>query len=950
MKIIQKNKWILILAIALIMGYLWFSQSIKINVNRDEMVIIEPTNDYYEAISVFEDADTDLDIVKKFTSSCDGEVLKQDCEITFNVKSEKDANYSLFFMYRPDNVIFNETSLALTVNNKVPYSQANDLLVMREFAYVEETFATDRMNNEFVGAQKIIDKDMYGSLMFRQAIGTQELIVPLSKGANAITLKVNSGQIQIKEAAFKAVNTVSNYESYQSLHEGEIIDQDAIVIEAQRVFSKNASEINVSSNNLPTFTPFDPNKRLINSVNSLSYLNNNNTVTYAIDIEQAGYYPITLRYMMPKKEKSTVFMDVLIDGKVPFAEFNMYPLGYSSQTNNYTFAYPVYLEAGSHEVSFRLNAYAYQTIDSELTNIRTQLNDIKITLIKITGNNFDRNRNWDIANFLPDLEADLIGLADKITHLQTALLSYNGGVQTQETLQLSLALTSLNKLIENPNEIITHFALLENLIGNVVKAQTLLTDQPISIDRIFVGSYDNLPKETASFYERLKISTTRLMNSFRNDQVAANPDEVVINVWVKRSQQYVDQMQKYVDTTFTANTGIKVNLSVTTDQSKITLAVASNTAPDGVMGIDSWYISDLALRGAVQDIRELEGANDAIKNAVPGALLQMISEDKLFGLPEVQDTYVLFYRTDILESLELDVPQTWNDVRDMMPTLQRYGMNFYSPLSGPESNKSWPGMAPFIMQNGAQIFSDDGMSVELDSQASVEAMTQMSELFTIYSMPLQVGEFYNAFREGSIPIGVSNLSTYVKLMTAAPEIANSWQIALLPGVANEEGDISRWTTGGSSALAIIESSKLKDETWAFFKWWLSDDVQTQFMLDMQMTYGNEYLWTSGNVNAFANMKIDSDHLDIMLEQLTWVQEVPRIPGGYFAEREYSNAWNRIVFNGTNVRLSIDSAVNTMNRELIRKMTEFGYINNGEVIRPYKVPKLEDIERWLSTNE
>lgn len=949
MKKIKHLKVILIILLMITVVFVWFSQAVKIRVDRDQIILTHPDNNYFQIVSNFENATTDLPVIDAFESTCNTEVLVQDCEISFNVYSSKDQNYELAMSYLPDQEILRETSLSMKINNELPYQWASDMLVKREFSYTSDEFATDRMGNQFVSEQKVVNREMTESLFFRQAVGTDAVLVPLKQGDNLITFKINTGQISLKSVQFKAVQDLINYEAFQTKNVGEIIEGGTIEIQGYQLTSKSASKINVNSVNSPTFEPFDANKRLINSVNSASYFENGDTVTYQFDVDQAGYYPVTLRYQNPKKEKSTVFLDVLVNGQIPFKEFEMYPLGYSSQTNNYTFEYPVYLQAGQNEISFRINALPYQVIDQQLNDIRQQLNDLKITLIKITGNNFDRNRNWEISNFLPELESDLTLLSEELVQLQTSLLSYNNNSQTQEVLQLSLAISALERLSQNPDDIVANFSVLENLIGNIVKAQTLLTDQPISIDRIFIGDYNNLDPENASLITRISVGITRFINSFNLSQKESE-HTAEINVWVKRSQQYVDQMQKYIDTNFTPKTGIKVNLAVTTDQSKITLAVASNTAPDGIMGIDSWYISDLALRGAVQDLRQMDGANDAIENAVPGALLQMIVEDQLFGLPEVQDTYVLFYRKDILESLGLDVPNTWDDVTAMLPTLQRYGMNFYTPLSGPESNKSWPGMAPFIMQNGAQVFSSDGMSVMLDTQESINAMTQMTEFFTIYSMPLQVGEFYNAFREGTTPIGVSNMSTYVKLMSAAPEIANNWDIALMPGIEQNDGTIARWSTGGSSALAIMNSSNNKDNTWEFFKWWLSDEVQTQFMFDMQMTYGNEYLWSSGNKNAFAQMPIDEDHLSVLVEQLSWVQEIPRIPGGYFAEREYSNAWNRIVFEGSNIRLAIDSSVTSMNRELRRKMAEFGYIVNGEVVKPYKVPTLQDIERWLSEDE
>jgi hypothetical protein len=64
------------------------------------------------------------------------------------------------------------------------------------------------------------------------------------------------------------------------------------------------------------------------------------------------------------------------------------------------------------------------------------------------------------------------------------------------------------------------------------------------------------------------------------------------------------------------------------------------------------------------------------------------------------------------------------------------------------------------------------------------------------------------------------------------------------------------------------------------------------------------------------------------------------------ERELSNAWTNIVFQGINPRQAIDEAVRISNREIIYKMAEFGYTLQGQILKPYLVPTIDNIDRWL----
>ena len=59
-----------------------------------------------------------------------------------------------------------------------------------------------------------------------------------------------------------------------------------------------------------------------------------------------------------------------------------------------------------------------------------------------------------------------------------------------------------------------------------------------------------------------------------------------------------------------------------------------------------------------------------------------------------------------------------------------------------------------------------------------------------------------------------------------------------------------------------------------------------------------------------------------------------MPGDYVLERELSNAWNKVVFNGVHPRIAIDDAKLIIDMELERKLQEFGYVDvNGNMIKP-----------------
>jgi ABC-type glycerol-3-phosphate transport system substrate-binding protein len=161
-----------------------------------------------------------------------------------------------------------------------------------------------------------------------------------------------------------------------------------------------------------------------------------------------------------------------------------------------------------------------------------------------------------------------------------------------------------------------------------------------------------------------------------------------------------------------------------------------------------------------------------------------------------------------------------------------------------------------------------------------------------------------------------------------------------------DGTQNRYATGSAQACIVFADTDQPEESWEFLKWWMSTETQIDFQQRLIMDYGLEYLWNSANVEAFGDSPIPEPDRAVILEQWKWLQEPAKLPGSYMQERELSNAWNKIVFDAVNPRVAIDSAVITINREITRKMEEFGYLASGVQVKEFRVPTLELVQGWI----
>ncbi|MFT4143926.1 MAG: extracellular solute-binding protein, partial [Mobilitalea sp.] len=518
---------------------------------------------------------------------------------------------------------------------------------------------------------------------------------------------------------------------------------------------------------------------------------------------------------------------------------------------------------------------------------------------------------------------------------------------------INIASTQLRSFAKDPSEMPERVAELSTSMNSITTQLANLLSQvnknKLGIDRIYL--YQNsaeLPKKVG-FFKNLFYSIKRFFTSFFDQTYStSNVNEDHIQVWVNYPRQYLEIMQKMIDEKFTPETGIYVDLSLMPDAKKLVLANAAGNAPDVADGVN-YAIEpyDLAIRGATKNLAEFDDFKEVASQYEPGFLIPSTIDGGIYSLPETMNFWVLFYRKDVLDKLGLEVPDTMDDVIDMLPELQMRGLNFYYPTAGMIAMRNFQGTTPLLFQNGATLYGEYAGDTTLNSEAAIKGITQLTELFTIYDLPVSIPNFYQHFRSGDLPIGIADFNVYSMLINAAPEIADSWDISVMPGIEDENGNILRYSAGGANSTILFKSTEEREaKAWEYMKWWASAEVQAEFGQTLQMAYGDDYMWPTANLEAFAALPWNTQDKQVIVDQSKWVLESPRILGTYMLEREYSNAFNNIVVDGMTLRTRIDRAVKDINRETERKLEEFGYNKDGKVITPYKVPTIDTVNEIL----
>ncbi|MBP3909111.1 MAG: extracellular solute-binding protein [Turicibacter sp.] len=883
---------------------------------------------------------------KEYTTKTVLDLQRKD-EVKLNINIPTSGVYYITFDYYDYSDSVLPIEFSMKINDEYSFYELRSVLLESNWKNDSE-IAIDRYGNEIVSMPSKVYEWNQKSIHDASYRHSEPLGVFFESGMNTLTLNVEEGNFLLGNVTLSAAD--STFPEYE--HQ-RVQGDNLITIEAENMYQRNDSSIRPRSEFNVDLTPYNTTKRVLNLLDGWSFKDPGQQVDYTFTVEEAGYYNIAFAYEQDYRIDFPVFRDILIDGEIPNEQLKAYAFPYTKKIQNLFLTdeatdelMAIYFEAGEHTLSLVVNIDPIRHVVERIEEMLTEINEFSLQVNKLTGGKTDKYRTIDIEKYIPGTQDLLLGWADDLEALYDSVKQYNPSKKEIGAFsQIDITVKQLRSLAKKPNEIPKRISELSEGSSSISSLLANLNQElnynPLELDKIFITqSEDNLPKKSNVFVKMVE-SVKRFVNSFTDQAYSTtNTDPDNLQVWVNRPRQYVEIIQQMADEYFTPQTGIKVDFSLMPDQNKLILSNASGKAPDVAQAVNYALPFDLAIRDAIVDLTQFEGFAEVVSKFPEGLLLPSMIEEGVYSIPETMNFYVLYYRKDILDSLNIPVPETMEDVKAILPELQRMGMNFYHQAAGMLGTKTFAATMPLIYQNGGSFYGDTVLTTSLDSDASLAGIKELTELFTIYNIPYEVPSFYQHFRSGILPIGIAEYGMYNLLTNAAPELANAWNIALIPGVENEDGEILRYSNGGAENLMIFESSDKQDDAWEYLKWWTSTETQIEFGLRLQVTYGAEYLWNTANQEAFAQLPWDSDHKETILEQTEWLVEAPRVPGTYMLERELSNAYISIVLNGENERKAIDLAVKRINRETMRKLEEFGFIKNGEVVSPYVTPTLD----------
>ena len=885
-------------------------------------------------------------------------------DYTVNVNKEGLYEINIDYLIKGDNIL-TAPNIALKVNDTYQYSEASSLVAPLIWkgtegiffpldSYGDQTIPLNERDNTTWQSLDVYDT-LYSS--------STPLLFKLNKGTNKITISYISGtaDLLLGNLSIKAPTEYMDYQTYKGLY-SSISTIDGIKgYNAIYYNSKNSSYVCLGTEKAPNVTPYSTSENYINIITADSWDDAGQSVTYKLNVERDGLYKIALHYQNDKNEFDS-FRSIYLDGQVPFKECLNYQF---ASTKSGSWANEVlsvndepvefYLSKGEHYLTLKAERDKVYELTSQIQQVIDHINYFSLEILKITGSEIDKDRTWKLTDNIPNTERYLKSYDVILKALMNEAGQYSSkGLDSATLSYINKAIVTLKKLQKDPDELPLY---LENLYSGSSSINQLLgssitsiNEQPMGLDMIYTYNNTKLPKDNAGVFKQLGASIATAYNAYTSNKYDTTTDENAVNVWINKPLTYINVLQQMVDRDFNTKQGQpKIKISMMPDANKLLLSTSAGESPDVALGIASYTPFDFAIRNAAYDLSSFEDFYDVANRFPAGTLVPFVLNDKFYALPESLDFQVTLYRKDIFESFNIPLPDTWDELKDILHILQQYGMNYYLPTSAANSTKWFYQTSPMIYQYGGKLYNDDGLSTAIDSEEALKGLTLLTDLYKYYALDSQVNSFYNSFRYGTHPIGTANFSEYLLIKNAAPEIIGKWEISQPLGVLREDGTVNRtYISSGSSAMIFANTTKA-NESWEFLKWWTSSRVQIEYSNRLQSTYGPEYTWLSSNIDAVKEAPLDSDDKQVIIDSFEWITDIPRTPGQYMLERGLSNIWTGVALQNEPIGVKIDNEIITINREIIRKMKEFYYIDsNGNVLKPYTVREKDWVEQTIKS--
>ncbi len=859
----------------------------------------------------------------------------EDSNLTWSFEIPRSGDYHIRIDYYPLPGKTAAIERELRIDGEIPFREARTLVLQRIWTDTFPVPARDNRNNDLKPRQ--IERPAWRSVVIRDLEGyySRPYSLRFERGSHSLSLTALREPVAIASIRLVPAAASPAYEPpAPEVAESAAPEELLIKVQAEECYAKSDPTLYpIMDRTSPATEPYHISKIRLNTIGGPNWRMPGQWITWRLDIPESGYYHIGFKVRQNFVRGFSANRRILLDGTVPFAELENVAFTFGREWRHEILGgespYYFYLSKGSHTVTLENTLGEMAPLLRKVEQNVLTLNNLYRRIIMITGVSPDPFRDYRLERQIPEMTATLERQAELLAEIYADLVTLTGSKGSEAAILEKLQL-QLEDFVARPETVPRRLDTFKTNIGALGSWLLMVREQPLELDYLYAYTPGTrIPPARAGFARKLLHEAGSFLASFSEDYSAIGntvAEEEALEVWVIGGRERAQIIKPLVDELFTPATGIGVNVKLV-DEKVLLPATLSGLVGDVAMNIKRATPINFALRNAVVDLSRFPGFDAAAAQFAESGLRPYSFNGGVYALPEQEYFDVLFYRKDILNELEIEIPQTWEDLYRIIPVLQKHNLDIGLPFPvpmGADQNVLPPNQtfAMLLYQSGGKFYNPEGVSIALDSEEAIDAFRTWTGLFTAYKLDLEYN-FGNRFRTGEMPIAIQRYDNYNMLSVFAPELRGLWDFAPVPGIELADGTIERDVISDSTACMLMQASEYKENAWEFVRWWVDAPTQIRFGREIESLLGAGGRYPTANREALAALPWPVAVISQLEAQWPSVRGIPEYPGGYFLGRHLDNAFRRVVFRGDDPRETLLDYVDVINDEIWLKRKEFG---------------------------
>ena len=827
--------------------------------------------------------------------------------------------------------------LGFVFDGEYQYSELSNVNFSRIWVDEKDKAEKDAQGNEVRPTQ--VESFRWNTEWVKSSTGmfNDPYAVYLEEGTHTLRVVRQAESIAISTITLTEYEQAISYKEYKKLNSDKKEGSKDYKIEAETAFEKNDNRLAATIDSTNSgMSPRSATTSVVNSFGKDYWTTAGQWASWKVPSNvKAGMYVLRFRVKQNASVGISTFRKLYINGEVPFAEAESIKFEHNDSwyisTAGGNEPYLIYLEPGD-VITLEATTGVMSSVLNDVSKSVEKLNSIYQSIIMVTGTNPDTERDYNIQREIPTLLDDLKDVKNDIDAIEKQMVAIMGEANSKTYLFREFS-ESLEDMIKNYRTIVDELSTFKSHIDSYVAQTYDFNTLALEIDTIHVMSPDSEePKAGVGFWKSLSFEFQRFVYSFADKYETQDAkDKKTLTIWTGLGRDQAQAVTRLIESEFIPDHP-DINVKLVMSSTSLGQAILAGLEPDIMLSVAQTDPINYALRGQVVDIspylEELEKEDpEMMSQYEESAWIPFQYKGGTYAFPMTQSFNVMFYRTDILSSLGLEAPNTWDEFYDVLRELQKN--KFQIGIKETDSanagvTAAGPVFNMFLYQRGGTYYNESLTETNFESKAGKEAFIQLVELYRDYDLETDF-DITSRFRSGEMPIFIAAYETYQSISAIATEIQGRWAMTTVPGTVKEDGTIDKTVTAtvtGTMILKAAEERGVADEAFEFVKWWASAETQQEYSFAMEAIQGVAGRVPVANTKAFENIGWSSAEKAVLREQRNWTVGVEEIPGNYIILRHLTNALRASYSDGEDPLRQLNIQSRFINQELKRKRAEF----------------------------